>query len=201
MKIVVFAAAFFCLLIAGCGNKQSGTLQGPLIANQADLNISKLAFPKATLSIGGTELEAEVRAKSDEEKLTIESSVSGVVLDTEEYQLTEKEVSVATVTGETFTPAVPIIKYGMHVGDAWKWEGKSSAGGIEHQLSASITTTGDNLFVGSVALHDVVRVDVTLQYDSGTDTPALRKLQFWLVKDKGIVKRSFGGTLIREPRE
>lgn len=146
-------------------------------------------------------MDARSESTFDANMITIDSFAAGEKMDSEIYRSDDRGISVVTVTSETFEPPIPLIKYGMHVGDNWTWSGKANAGGIIHAVTAKISTSSDNLFISNVAQHDVIRVEVNLAYDSGADKPALRKMQFWFVKDKGIVKRSFGGTLIRESLE
>lgn len=186
---------------SSCRSTPAPSEQGPLIASAADLNPNKLAFSKSVLTIGGTKVDARSESKYEGKTLTIDSFVAGEKMDSEIYRSDDQGVSLLTVTSETFDPPISIIKYGMHVGDTWSWSGKANAGGIVHAVSAKVTTASDNLFISNIAQHDVIRVDINLAYDSGTEKPALRKMQFWFVKDKGIVKRSFGGTLIRESLE
>ncbi len=196
--LVIFLVA---LLLCGC-NKAGTPGQGPLISSPEDLHPTALQLKRAKLTAGGTSIDSTLTTSSDGQRYFIDSFVDGTRMEREIYQNGDRSFDILGATGEVFEPPIPLIKYGMHVGDTWTWKGSTSiVEGKSQPAKATISSAADDLWLNNALMHDVVKVEVTLQLDSGTDQPALRKMQFWFVKDKGIVKRAFGAALIREPAE
>ena len=156
------------------------------------------------MDIAGTKFPAELKlTKTDDltkngEILTIDVMVKGQKVESERYRSTPEGFFVLEVAGEKYEPAIQLIKYGMRAGDTWQWQGQTRAGDVPHKATADVTTASETLHIGGAPNHDVIRVDVGLKIESGTNEPALRKLSFWFVKDKGIAKRAFGN-VVREP--
>lgn len=148
--------------------------------------------------MGGTPMEVQVKAVSKDRLFNIELWYAGEIFETESYEVLPETVSLVNAAGETYDPPVPLLRFPMNVGDAWDWKGKMMTGPISHDSAATVTTGADKVdMAGSQS--DAVRVDVDLRMDSGTDKPALRRLEFWFVKGKGLVKREFGSSTSREP--
>lgn len=185
------------LLLAGC-TSQSGP--GPLISGYADLKPDAFSMTSAVLDTAGLKIPVTVQKTVKDRDVSIALVAKGQTIETERYRSTDDSFYLVEAMLEKYEPPLPLLKFPMHVGDAWDWEGRVMTGPQGHDAVAAITTSTANLVINGGAHHDVVEVDVSLQFDSGVpDKPVYRRLQFWIVKDRGVVKRKFGDFSARTP--
>ena len=104
------------------------------------------------------------------------------------------------VAGESYQEPMPLLKFPLTIGDSWTWSGKMVAGLEPHNASAKISTAAEQILLPGGPTQSVLVV-VDLAIESGASTPAARKLRFWFVENKGLVKRQFGIGSSREPAE
>ena len=149
------------------------------------------------LRLGGTHLPVKIVATNEQGKLTFKMMAHDVVLDTEVYDVQSDKFSLVTMGYETAEPPIPLLKSPMHVGDKWEWEGKINSGN-PHATKAVISSRPDKLYIQDKQLDSIV-VEVNLSMDSGAPTAAQRRLSFWFVPGRGLVKREFGSGSIRQP--
>jgi hypothetical protein len=173
---------------------------GPYIAAKADLGPDASPGTRAKLMMGGTPMDVEVKTTASEGVFNIELWYGGEVFETEGYQSQSDNFALVNAAGETYEPPIALLRFPMNVGDSWDWKGKMMTGPVAHDAEATVTTSSDKVDMGG-SQADAVRVDLDLRMDSGTDKPALRRLEFWFVKGKGVVKREFGSSTSREPLE
>jgi len=146
--------------------------------------------------MGSMQTEVEIRSERVDDRLRIDLVTNGEVLETEEYLVTTNSMLLAKASYDEYKPALPLLKFPLTLGKMSEWKGELVAG-VPRQASAVITAELDKVFMP--APQEAVRVDVILKLDTGGSAFAERKLAFWFVKDKGLVKREFGEGLTREP--
>ena len=200
--VPAFALAIICLIGYGAlGCRDQGTPgTGFLVASRADLKPDKLAYEECTLVLAGDKWPVKVSQKQEGDFLQIDLLGHGQVIESERYKSTGEEFSLVTAVGEEFSPPVPLVKYGMRVGETWKWEGKTHTGPAEHAATAKVVTSSESLPIKGQTVANVIRIDVILAFDSGIpDKPAERKLSIWIAPEMGVVRRSYDNYSVREP--
>lgn len=149
------------------------------------------------LSLGGTHLPVKILSHSEKGRLSFQMVAHDVVVDKEAYDVQSDKFSLLSMGDESVEPALPLLKSPMHIGDKWTWEGKITSGN-PHPTKAVISSRADKLYVADKQL-DAIVVEVNLAMESGGPAPAERRLSFWVVPGKGIVKREFGSGSVRQP--
>ncbi len=189
-------------LLASCGCQSSSGGTGPLIAGYATLKPDNLTLKQCILKLAGSKVEAEIQQTREGNDIRIDLVVLGTVFESERYRSTDDQFSVIDTGGERYDPPIPLIKYGMHVGDQWDWTGAYWTGPEPHKAQAKITTSTEDVSYEGGTIHNAIRIQVVRSVDSGRpDITATRKLVFWIAPDKGVIKRSFGEESSREPLE
>lgn len=185
------------LIVHGCGPKPA---VGYTIPNYAALKPDNLTMTECRLELAGSEYKAEIRKTVQGDEIQLDLIGFGEVIESERYKSTTTEFSVMNAGGEKYDLPIPLIKYGMHVGDSWPWSGVTQTGPASHPATAKVTTSSEDLAMGGATVHDVIRIEVELSIDSGRPgAPSVRKLKFWIAPDKGVVKREFGDYSKRGP--
>lgn len=192
---IMAAAGFY-----GCQNGSSPGPQGFAIPDRAMLKPDKLALSTCKLELAGTEYSAEIRQVQEGDQIQIDLLAHGQVIESERYQSTNESFSLVNAGGEQCDPPIPLIRYGMTVGDSWDWKGRTLTGPAPHAATAQITTSAESLTIKGQTLPKVVRIDVNLAIESGVpDSPVPRKLSFWIAPEMGVVKRSYDNYSTRLP--
>jgi hypothetical protein len=88
-----------------------------------------------------------------------------------------------------------LIKFPLEVGSQYQWQGKLCCEMDTLDAHATAITSTDFVSLKDKS-EDALKVEVNLTFGSG----ATRKLSFWFVKGKGILKTEMVKT-IREPKE
>jgi hypothetical protein len=188
------------VLLSGC-NKPHTTGSGASIPDISALKPNAKIGTSAVLKLADIDIPVEVAQTEADGKLQIDLKAYGQVFETEKYGIDPNKFSLIDAAGETYSDPLPLLKFPMNVGDIWRWDGTMTAGAEPHKSSAVVTTSAEQLLVPGLGTSDSVLVVVDLSIESGAQTPATRKLRFWFVKDKGLVKRQFGIGSTREPKE
>lgn len=128
--------------------------------------------------------------------LTVQLVSSEVVIESEVYDVRTDRFSLAAYGLEKFKEPLPLLQGSFKIGDKWTWKGQIE-GGKSRQAEAEITTRPDNVVVGDSEQHAVLS-EVKLRMESGGPAPAERRLAFWFVPGKGLLKREMGSASIRE---
>lgn len=186
------------VLIFGC-HPQSSLIRhgsGIYIASSADLKPDANPGPQKAI-YAGTVIPVDVKTNTDNGIFTIDLRYQGVSMEQEQYKSSPTEFDLVNAAGEQYTPPLPLLRFPMNAGDAWKWSGQMVTGPTSRNASAQVSTREDKVDIGTLADALVVQVDMSM--DSGANTPATRQLSFWFVKGKGIVKREFGASTSRVP--
>lgn len=205
MRRLAVALILVGLGLVGCFSGRGGpsgkTSSGPPIASSSDLKPDAKIPLKANLRIGEIDMPVEIKQTQTGEEIRIDLEAHGQVLEDESYLAKLNSFELKAVAGENYTAPLPLLKFPMNVGDTWNWVGTMTAGDEPHKATAVVNTSLDKVLLPASGSQEAVLVVVDLQIESGGPEPALRKLRFWFVKNKGLVKRQFGTASSRDPVE
>jgi hypothetical protein len=199
VRLVATASILVCLGLLGCQSKGGGT--GASVPSAFNLKPDAKIPLKASLKIGEIDMPVEIKQTQTGDQIRIDLEAHGQVLESEAYLAKEGAFELAAVAGENYKDPLPLLKFPMNVGDTWNWVGTMTAGDEPHKASATISTSSDKVLLPASGSQEAVLVVVDLEIESGGPEPAKRKLRFWFVKDKGLVKRQFGTASSRDPVE
>lgn len=187
------------IALAGC---QPGGARGSgaKYETPSDLKPTAMIPAKANLRIGELDLPVEVEQTESGDKTTIALKAHGQVFEKEVYGLDQKSLTMIEVAGEMYEAPLPLLQFPLRVGDGWTWSGTMTAGQEPHKATAKIATAPEQILLPGGSTPSILVV-VDLAIESGASTPATRKLRFWFVEGKGLVKRQFGIGSSREPTE
>lgn len=198
----------FAVLIVGCtpmGSSAKADFKSgagtDLRAAQVTLeNLRPEASPgtKGQLVLGGLQVPIGIVRSVVGNLMTLDLRAHDESFETETYEFDKSQFALTQASEESFTPPLPLLKFPMKVGDAWTWKG-SIKSGAERPAEASISTRPDKVYLAGGQQEDALMAEVKLTMDSGTRTPAERRLAFWFVKNKGVVKREIGSGSTRLP--
>ncbi len=199
LSLVVASAV---LMVAGCGPRAGG---GETAANAASarrldataLQPARLPYDKGSLILGGSAIPVDLERADEPVGFRFDLKAHGEVVEQEFYVLEKWGFLFRGVKGESYDPAIPLLRFPAAVGEQWTWGGKV-LGPDTHDAKADISTSGETLNLAG-GRFDAIRVLVEMQIGSRVGPPAERKLVFWFVPEKGIVKREFGSISTREP--
>jgi hypothetical protein len=200
MSLVACGFMLIACAIHGCGcNSPSGGLPIP---NKAFLQPDRLVLKQVDLTLAGSKFRADIKQSNDGDQVTIDLLSEGQLIESEIYKSTGENFSVINAGGEQYEPPLPLIRYGMHVGEAWKWSGQLMTGPAARKAAASIKTSTEGMSIDGGIVPNTIKVEVELSIDSGrVGEPSKRKLTFWIAPEMGVVKRAFGDYSLRTPVE
>ncbi len=186
------------LIIASCRPASTSTTgSGPAIPSSATLKPDALYDAKATINYGGTVVNVKLERQAENDLVKFVLWSYGQALETETYRSTPDAFSLVAID-EQFDPPLDLLRFPMHLGDSWEWQGNLTTGAVVHHATATVKTAADQLFLQKSAGIETVKSEVTLQIDSGSPNPAVRVLKFWFTRGRGIVKRELPA-MTREP--
>ncbi len=187
-------------LLAGCthAGNPANSGSGGLIANLAALHPEVAPGTKAMLKLAGVKVPVAVKYVLQGKKLTVKLLAHGEVFEEEGYESDAESFRLREAADGNYAPPLELLKFPMHVGDKWSWSGRMETGGISRPTKATVSSVNNKLYVGAVG-HDSVQVTVDLEIfaDAGRP-PTKRKLTFWFVPNKGLIRREFGTESVRE---
>ena len=185
-------------VVCGChsGNKLIKKGSGIFIGSSSDLKPDADPGPQV-VNYGGTEIPVNVKTTRKDDQFQIDLWYQGADMETEKYRSLPTEFDLENAAGEDYTPPIPLLYFPMNAGDSWKWSGQMMTGPTGRKATAVVSTREEEIDVGTVVHALVVEVDLSME--SGASAPATRELNFWFVKDKGLVKREFGASTSRAP--
>ncbi len=172
--------------------------QAPPITSNAQLGALNLPYRKAALILTGTTFPVALSRKLEANSVTFSLSAHDEVIEEEQFEYSEAGFRLAGASGESYHPPIPLLQFPMKVGDSWNWKGIINVGTIQRTATANIACSSDVLNTAGGPF-DAVLVSVELIMPSGAVEPAKRRLRFWFVRGKGILKREFGAASTREP--
>lgn len=193
-----FVALLAVLVAAGCnGKSSSGT--GEKFETLADLQPDANIPATALLKIGQVDVPVEVVQASNGDRVELSLNAHGQTFEKEIYRVSTDSFELVEGAGEVYEKPLPVLRFPLAVGDSWTWNGTMSSGDGPHDASAKIATSEEPLLLPVEGSTASVLVVVDLSIKGAGPTPAARKLRFWFVKGKGLVKRQFGIASSREP--
>jgi hypothetical protein len=194
--ILVFAA---CAL-NGCGCNAAPS--GLVIRDKASLQPDRLTLKQVDLKLAGSKFRAEIKQTVKGDEVRIDLLSEGGLIESEVYKSTDEAFSVVDTGGDRYDPPIILVKYGMHVGDTWKWSGKLVTGPVAREAKANVRSSTEGLTIDGAIVRDTVKIEVELSIESGrAGDPSTRKLTFWIAPDMGVVKRAFADYSLRTPVE
>ncbi|MEA2554283.1 MAG: hypothetical protein QOJ65_2459 [Fimbriimonadaceae bacterium] len=149
--------------------------------------------------MGGVIVPVDVKVEQSGDDFSLHLVNGGQDFETEQYKNPPDGFLLVNAAGETYAPPIPLLKFPMRIGDTWKWSGDMITGPASRKADAAIRTRDDKVDMGTPV--DALLVEVDLSMYSGASQPATRRLAFWFVKGKGLVKREFGSSTSRVPNE
>ena len=198
--LVLAGMAVLAMLSGGC---QPAV---PPAAKVSDFVPAKAPYTDAALVLSGTRLPVRLEVEqSGSEIVFFLKSKHGEVLEHEAYTVDASRFALWRAGGELYDPVIPLLTDPLKVGSKWEWkgqmrlavDGKPAEGPTTSTpATAAVSLVNDQLNLRSGA-SEALRVDVLLKMDSGTAQPAERKLSFWFVAGKGMVKREFAASSTR----
>jgi hypothetical protein len=197
-------AACVLLLVAcalnGCGCNAPAS--GLVIRDKASFQPDRLTLKQVDLKLAGSKFRADIQQSIKGDEVRIDLLSEGGLIESEVYKSTDEAFSVVDTGGDRYDRPIMLIKYGMHVGETWKWAGKLVTGPVAREATANVRTSTESLTIDGGNVPDTVKVEVELSIDSGRPgEPSTRKLTFWIAPSMGVVKRAFADYSLRAPVE
>jgi hypothetical protein len=200
LALVILGTAAAAYLTSCTAQKPSALVtkgSGAYIGSQSDLKPDGDPGPKAKMVMSGMIIPVDVKTKASPQEFDIDLWYQGELFEEEQYHVTPDEFQLVNSASETYSPPIPLLRFPMNVGDVWKWSGQMITGPVGRGAKATIRTQDDKVDMGAAT--DALMVEVDLSIESGASEPAMRRLTFWFVKGKGLVKRQFGDSTSRLP--
>ncbi len=201
MKLCLLASV---LTLAACGCKQSQASLaaaldggGPRVTME-EMNPEAAPGEKGVLVLGGLNAPVSIVQTIKANEMTLDLRSHGESLETETYAVSSDSFSLRQAGGESFDPPLPLLKFPMNVGASWTWKGNMWSG-LARSAQATVLTKADRVYGPAGRQDDAILSEVRLTMDSGTRSPAERRLAFWFVKNMGVVKREIGSGSTRLP--
>jgi hypothetical protein len=138
---------------------------------------------KATFTADGTKTNYTLNTRQEGTATIFQAISAGSVVDEEIYEVSNKSVLLKRAVGENFDPPVVLLKFPLRVGDQYKWKGKIACDLEKLEATASCITSTDYVPLKDRS-EDAIKVEMNLMFGKG----ASRKLSFWFVKGRGILK-------------
>lgn len=188
-------------VLTGCGQHAVDRVErqpaGRLLTAE-ELNPGHLAFQNARLILGGTEVPVRLEAQQERNRFKVSVLAKGAVVEVEDYVIDDRTFRFSGVGGETFSPPITLLTFPMRSIGEWTWGGTIVSDPISRAAQATITSTDETINTPA-GQFEAVKVEVLLAIDAGAPSPAQRKLTFWFVPQKGLIKREFGASSTRIP--
>ena len=157
----------------------------PLDAGQVD----------GQFTVDGTKTNYTLKTKTEGTVVSFQALSEGTMIDEEVYDFQGNTIVLKKAVGENFMPPMTLIKFPLEVGSQYQWQGKLCCEMDSLDAHAAVTTSTDFVSLKDKS-EDALKVEVNLTFGSG----GTRKLSFWFVKGKGILKTEMYKT-IREPKK
>ncbi|CAN5525028.1 hypothetical protein BH11ARM2_BH11ARM2_01610 [soil metagenome] len=172
---------------------------GAYVRDAKEIGAGQTPNGPAVLSLAGVPMAVAVVGKKVGDDIVVESQRHGSVVDREVYTVTNESVSLKEAAGEAYEPPITLLKFPMNVGCGWTWTGSTAAGTDTRQAKAAIVTESAKVAEKGGNVPAVkATVDLDLASEDGTGT-VKRRLSFWFVEGRGVIRREFGDESVREP--
>jgi hypothetical protein len=154
---------------------------------------------QAELLLAGTTYSVDLKTTDKAGNLRIDLIGHGEVFETEDYEYDPHSFSVEEAAEEQYAPPLPLLTFPIRTEDPVSWSGTLTSGHIGRQATATVTTTTERSYLGGAG-EDTLKVNVVLNMVADPNHPPLsRQLVFWFARGRGLVKREFGTTSVRQP--
>ena len=172
-----------------------------------DLNPAVNPPDTANLILGGRLIEVHLQEIRNDSSVIFAwltppsgSGQEGVEIEREKYGFSNTGFSLLAGPAESFESGIPLIKFPFTIGDSYDWEGVQYLGKNKRTAKAKVTTSAEqvNLETGNF---ETVLVTIDLTVETGTPGGSQSQFKFWIKPGEGVVKREFGFSSTREPRE
>ena len=148
----------------------------------------------SVFTVDGTKTNYSLKTVKSGSTVSFQAISDGKLVDEEVYEVEGHTVMLKRALGETFQPPVTLIKSPLNVGDNYTWKGTLACDIEKIDGTATVTTSTDFVSMKDKS-EDAIKVEVDLNFGAG----ASRKLSFWFVRGKGILKSEMFKT-VREPK-
>ncbi len=179
--------------------EQSPVPLGEIYKSPAELEPDALPYANANLILSGSSVPVTMSRTQKGDSVTFKLESKDEMLEEEFYQADDKSFRFIGITGETFDPAIPLIRYPFRVGESWDWTGYTALGLTRKKAKATLTSATDTLNLAA-GVFPCILVTADLEADTGGGMIGKRSLKFWFEPKKGLVKRDLGSSTTREPR-
>jgi hypothetical protein len=201
----MWAAAALCgtaaslVSCSGCDRGEmieKPSVSGAYIGTIDEISPTKGIPTKAQMAIEGSKVVVQLEAHEEGHDFEIELNTDDEHFDHEAYSVWPTQFSLEKVAGEEFDKPLTLLKFPMHVGETWDWQGYVSADGDRLGATAHVATSQESVYIRSVPVTAIVS-RVTLKIMA--KKPIERRLKFYFAKGYGLFKREFGDNSVREP--
>lgn len=184
----------------GCAKQAEIHITSDLTFNQAsDLDPTHELTGNVSLTQAGSSKTMQVKTmRSDDGIFDVDLMLHGSSYDQEQYVAKAGSFGLITAALETYEPAIPLLKFPMSAGDRWTWEGQARAGSEVTRATADISTSESTEWICGASV-DAVKATVDVRLIPSRGAPIEREMVFYFAPGKGLFKREFGTSSIREP--
>jgi hypothetical protein len=173
--------------------------KGPHIRTREEIDPTFALDKHAKVTSAGLARPMDVDTDLDDNEYIVRLELHGEEYDEEVYKDLPGSFSLSQAAGEMYDLPIPLLKFPMQVGDTWNWEGAATAAGESSPATAVVKTDEEEIFVCGVAVQ-AVRTSVTISIVPRPGAqPIDREMTFYFAPKRGLFKRSWGNTSIREP--
>ena len=194
-------SSFSILLAAGCflgcdhvriTAHQTGS---PFVANIDEFLPLDSGQKETLYTVDGTKTNYALKTKKEGSVVRFQAISEGNIIDEEVYEVKNRTILLKNAVGENFNPPITLIEFPLEVGSQYQWTGKMACEVTSLDGAATVLTSTDFVPLKDKS-EDAIKVEVNLRFGNGGN----RKLSFWFVKGKGILKTEMVKT-IREPKQ
>jgi hypothetical protein len=148
----------------------------------------------ALFTVDGTKTNYAMKTVISGSSISFQAISAGNLVDEEIYDVQGHSILLKRAAGENFEPPITLLKSPLNVGDHYSWKGVLACEIEKIEGHATITSSNDFVPVKDKS-EEAVKVEVDLKFGQGAN----RKLSFWFVKGKGVLKTEIFKN-IREPK-
>lgn len=183
------------LCLAGCHTVLTvkETASKPYVHNVSEFLPLESGSGDSRYTVDGTNMNYVLRTTKSGTTVKFEATSEGKVVETETYDIQDNAVRLKAAGGENFDPPVILVQFPLYVGDQTNWEGKLCCES-ENLKATAVVSTSTDFVQRKDKCDDAIKAEMNLQFGTG----ASRKLSFWFVKGKGIVRTEMSKN-VREP--
>src|SRR5205085_4343464 len=111
--------------LLSCTSSNQGSVvtkgSGAYIASASELKPDGDPGTRAKMVMSGMIIPVDLKTRTDPKGFFIDLWYEGEKFEEEQYRSTPEEFQLVNAAGETYSPPIPLLRFPMNVGDAWKW--------------------------------------------------------------------------------